>query len=88
MSYGNQWDHELLDRHLVRDYLLGMSRGTLKVSSSAKSREDHLKDLIKQCESKLGERLACVSLHKEPTPSNAGTNILQAVYDPARLLIR
>jgi very-short-patch-repair endonuclease len=53
MSYGNQWDHELLDRHLVRDYLLAMSRGTLKVSSSAKSREDHLRDLIKQCESKL-----------------------------------
>jgi hypothetical protein len=53
MSYGNQWDHELLDRHLVRDYLLAMCRGTLKVSSSAKSREDHLRDLIKQCESKL-----------------------------------
>ena len=53
MSYGNQWDHELLDRHLVRDYLLAMSRGTIKVSSSAKSREDHLKELIKQCESKL-----------------------------------
>jgi ATP-dependent helicase YprA (DUF1998 family)/very-short-patch-repair endonuclease len=53
MSYGNQWDHELLDRHLVRDYLFAMSRGTLKVSSSAKSREDHLQDLLKQCESKL-----------------------------------
>lgn len=53
MSYGNQWDHELLDRHAVVDYLLAMSRGTLKVSSSAKSREDHLRDLIKQCESKL-----------------------------------
>ena len=53
MSYGNQWDHELLDRHLVRDYLLAMSRGTLKVSSSALSREDHLRDLIKQCDSKL-----------------------------------
>lgn len=53
MSYGNQWDHELLDRLLVRDYLLAMSRGTLKVSSSAKSREDHLAGLIKLCESKL-----------------------------------
>jgi ATP-dependent helicase YprA (DUF1998 family)/very-short-patch-repair endonuclease len=53
MSYGNQWDHELLDRHLVRDYLLAMSRGKLRVSSSAKSREDHLQGLIKLCESKL-----------------------------------
>lgn len=53
MSYGNQWDHELLDRHLVRDYLLAMSRGTLKVSSSAKSREDHLQGLINLCDSKL-----------------------------------
>ena len=53
MSYGNQWDHEMLDRHLVKDYLLAMSRGTLKVSSSAKSREDHLQDLINLCDSKL-----------------------------------
>jgi len=53
MSYGNQWDHELLDRHLIKDYLMAMSRGTLKVSSSAKSREDHLQGLIAQCESKL-----------------------------------
>jgi len=53
MSYGNQWDHELLDRHLVLEYLLAMSRGTMQVSSSAKSREDHLQDLKKQCESKL-----------------------------------
>jgi ATP-dependent helicase YprA (DUF1998 family)/very-short-patch-repair endonuclease len=53
MSYGNQWDHELLDRHLVRDYLIAMSRGTVKVSSSAKSREDHLKGLLNQCDSKL-----------------------------------
>ena len=53
MSYGNQWDHELLDRHLVRDFLLAMSRGTLRVSSSAKSREDHLQGLREQCESKL-----------------------------------
>ncbi len=53
MSYGNQWDHELLDRHLVRDYLLGMSRGTLNVSSSAKSREDHLRELVNKCDSKL-----------------------------------
>jgi ATP-dependent helicase YprA (DUF1998 family)/very-short-patch-repair endonuclease len=53
MSYGNQWDHELLDRHLVRDYLLAMSRGNIKVSSSAKSREEHLQDLKKQCDSNL-----------------------------------
>ena len=53
MSYGNQWDHEMLDRHLVKDYLLAMSRGTLKVSSSAKSREEHLHDLVKLCDSKL-----------------------------------
>jgi very-short-patch-repair endonuclease len=53
MSYGNQWDHELLDRHLVRDYLLAMSRGTLNVSSSAKSREDHLRELVNKCDSKL-----------------------------------
>jgi very-short-patch-repair endonuclease len=53
MSYGNQWDHELLDRHLIKDYLLAMSRGSLRVSSSAKSREDHYQDLIKLCDSKL-----------------------------------
>ncbi len=53
MSYGNQGDHEHLNRHLVKDFLMAMSRGTVKVSSSSKSREDHLDGLLKQCESKL-----------------------------------
>lgn len=53
MSYGNQWDHEHLDRHEIRDFLLDMARGKLEVSSSGRSRADHLAGLLDSCESDL-----------------------------------
>lgn len=53
MSYGNQWDHEDLDRQEIRDFLMDMAAGRLEVSSSDRSREDHLAGLRDACESDL-----------------------------------
>ena len=53
MSYSNQRDHELLDRHLLRDLLLGLKQATVKSSPSAKSFSAHLESLKAQCDSEL-----------------------------------
>jgi very-short-patch-repair endonuclease len=54
MSYTNQMDHELLDRHLIRDLLLQLANSTLEPSPSpAATREEHLRTLMALCESDL-----------------------------------
>jgi len=53
MSYYNQVDHLLLDRQLIRDFLLEL-KGTSVVSSpTALSREEHLKRLLRLAQSEL-----------------------------------
>lgn len=56
MSYGNQWDHEHLDRHAIKDFLMKMAGGQLDVSSSHQPREDHLAGLLEACQSDLEKR--------------------------------
>ncbi len=53
MSYYNQMDHRLLDRHLVRDILLDLAESTLSASPTAVSSTDHLAELKKYCDSDL-----------------------------------
>jgi hypothetical protein len=53
MSYTNQMDHALLDRHLIRDLLLQLAGGTVKVSPTAVSPAAHLEELKKRCGSDL-----------------------------------
>ena len=53
MSYTNQMDHELLDRQLIRDVLLGLANSTLKASPGPATREEHLRALTALCESDL-----------------------------------
>lgn len=53
MSYGNQRDHKLLDRKAVRDYLIELTRATVKASPAERPRAEHLKWLISQCDSDL-----------------------------------
>jgi len=53
MSYYNQMDHRLLDRHLVRDILLDLAESTLSASPTAVSATDHLAELKKYCDSDL-----------------------------------
>jgi ATP-dependent helicase YprA (DUF1998 family)/very-short-patch-repair endonuclease len=45
MNYGNQMDHEILDRQLIRDILLDLSKSTVAGSPGAKPRQSHLEDL-------------------------------------------
>ncbi|NLX43119.1 MAG: DUF1998 domain-containing protein, partial [Chloroflexi bacterium] len=53
MSYYNQRDHELLDRHLIRDLLMQLKEARVGVSPGAASREDTLQRLLAICESDL-----------------------------------
>jgi len=56
MSYSNQRDHEILDRHAIKDILVKMVEATVEVSSTAKSRADQFDDLLKLCDSELEKR--------------------------------
>jgi len=53
MSYGNQRDHIFLDRHLIRDFLLGLRQAKLNLSPTTKPRDEHLARLIALCDSEL-----------------------------------
>ena len=52
-SYGNQPEHPLLDRKLVKDYLLRLARAETAASPAPVSRNEHLDRLLQQCESGL-----------------------------------
>ena len=53
MTYSNQRDHELLDRQLIKDFLLELRRCKVKSSPTAKSFADHLAALKARCDSQL-----------------------------------
>ena len=53
LSYGNQLEHRLINRHLVRDLLLQLARARTEVSSSEVSREEQARLLQQQCDSDL-----------------------------------
>ncbi|MBN1262472.1 MAG: DEAD/DEAH box helicase [Anaerolineae bacterium] len=53
MSYRNQPDHGILDRHLIRDLLMQLATSTVKASPAPRSRESHLASLLAACESDL-----------------------------------
>ncbi len=56
LSYYNQRDHELLDRHSVRDLLLAWTRGSLEISPNAQPRDDHLEKLLRLADSELEKK--------------------------------
>ncbi|MEN6478488.1 MAG: helicase-related protein, partial [Anaerolineales bacterium] len=53
MSYYNQRDHHLLDRHLVAELLLALAKATVQVSPGPTPRGEHLQRLLSLCESDL-----------------------------------
>jgi very-short-patch-repair endonuclease len=53
LSYGNQRDHLLLDRHRVRPLLEEIAAAEVIVSPGPVAREDHLERLRKRCDSAL-----------------------------------
>ncbi len=46
MSYANQVQHLVLDRHLVRDHLLALTTAVVEVSPGLASRDQHLASLV------------------------------------------
>lgn len=70
MSYGNQLDHELLDRKKIRDLLVKLALGRAEISSSTDTRGKHLDNLLKLSGSKLEkEWLALLEEHSLHLPT-------------------
>ena len=53
MTYANQPDHQRLNRHLIRDYLLQLSTAGVAASPTEAPRAAHLESLLARCESGL-----------------------------------
>ncbi len=72
MSYGNQYDHRILDRQSIRDVLLQFSQAHTAVSSSPDTRAEHLEKLLQQCGSELERKwLRFLETHRYRLPSHA-----------------
>ena len=56
MSYRNQIDHQLLDRQLVKDWLLSASVSHTDVAPTAATRDEHAERLVSEAESELEAR--------------------------------
>jgi ATP-dependent helicase YprA (DUF1998 family) len=53
MTYANQPDHLRLDRHLIHDYLMDLTKAEVRTAPGESSRSAHLQSLMERCESGL-----------------------------------
>jgi len=53
MSYGNQRDHLLVDRHVIRDYLMKLAGAEVKASPAVRPRAEYLQWLERLCDTEL-----------------------------------
>lgn len=94
MTYGNQRDHALLDRMLIRDLLLSLSKSTLSSSPSEKPRAAHLESLMKFAGSDLErhwlqfleDRNLHLPTHAQKVISECGTRP-DFYYDPHQVAV-
>lgn len=56
LDYGNQPDHEVMDRHMVRDLLAELSGARVYAAGGKGTREARIAALRKRCDSKLEQR--------------------------------
>jgi very-short-patch-repair endonuclease len=56
LDYGNQPDHPLLDRYLIRDFLAALMRADCRPAGGTGSREERLAELHRRCDSQLERR--------------------------------
>lgn len=63
LSYGNQREHSILDRQLIRDVLMQLAESSVSSSPTGAGRDSHFTSLINLCESDL-EREWLTALHK------------------------
>ena len=72
MSYYNQSDHRFLDRQTIKEFLMGLSRAEVQISSTALTRADHLQQLRNLCQSDLERQwLDFMEQHHYNLPSHA-----------------
>lgn len=72
MSYGNQRDHENLDRQVIHDILLQFSQARTAVSSSSDTRAEHLEKMLQQCAAELEKNwLRFLETHRYRLPTHA-----------------
>ena len=85
LSYYNQSDHPLLDRHLVRDFLLALAGGTTAAGSAARGYEEQYAWLRQQTDpqSDLERRfLAFLYDHGHRLPDTAQATLADAYARP------
>lgn len=56
LSYTNQREHALLDRHLIKDWLLQLAAAETRTGKGAQTRDDALEALLARCASELERR--------------------------------
>ncbi|MDC3284697.1 DEAD/DEAH box helicase [Opitutales bacterium] len=56
LDYGNQRDHRELDRSLIKDLLLFLSKSQVSMNAGVLSRESHVSKLYEMCDSKLEKK--------------------------------
>jgi len=71
LSYSNQWDHQLLDRHCVIDLLQQIARGSLQVGGGGEERSQVLARLESQSNSLEKEFLRFLDEHGYRLPDTA-----------------
>ncbi len=94
LSYGNQPDHRLLDRHTIRDLLLNVAASTVTTSGVKRSRAEHLDELLKLSGSDLErEWLRFLDGRRHRLPSRAQPLLAQFgtrpdfTYDDAQTVV-
>ena len=72
LDYGNQPDHELLNRFAIRDVLAKLASSEVRAGSGGQPRPDHLAMLMSKCDSQLERKwLSAVDEHGLRLPSHA-----------------
>jgi ATP-dependent helicase YprA (DUF1998 family)/very-short-patch-repair endonuclease len=56
LSYSNQWDHQHLDRHRVKELLQKLTLSVVAVGAGGEERADQLERLTKACDSELEKK--------------------------------
>ena len=57
MSYSNQREHDLLDRRIIKDFLIDMSRSVIELATEGRSRGERMDWLLAQTDSSLEREL-------------------------------
>jgi very-short-patch-repair endonuclease len=80
LSYSNQWDHQHLDRHCVKDLLRRLAAASVAVGAGGEERAEQLERLKQACDSDLEKRfLELLEQHGYRLPDDA-QRIVEGYY--------